>query len=82
MTVIQKINKKAQCLPEKLRNITIQTLISDIPKWGYSIVQSLTSSLQDTQWHKPANVVLSGYLFGQRECRTAGRGPQELRRTR
>lgn len=42
---------------------------------------AFTSFSQDT-WHKPASGELCGYLYGQQECRTAGRGRQGLKRTR
>lgn len=41
-----------------------------------------TSFSQDTRWHKPASGELCGYLYGQQECRTAGRGRQGIKRTR
>lgn len=43
---------------------------------------AFTSFSQDTRWHKPASGELCGYLYGQQECRTAGRGRQGLKRTR
>ena len=43
---------------------------------------AFTSFSQDTRWHKPASGELYGYLYGQQECRTAGRGRQGLKRTR
>ena len=43
---------------------------------------AFTSFSQDTQWHKQASGELCGYLCGQQECRTAGRGWQGLKRTR
>ena len=43
---------------------------------------AFTSFSQDTRWHKPASGELCGYLYGQQEYRTAGRGRQGLKRTR